>query len=212
VKRPELSFCTALAALSLLSQPVLAQSKLYKWVDNEGIVHYGDHVPPEFANRDRDVLNLQGVTVGFEEGEITAEEQAELARLRAIAAAEQAAREDTARRDRMLLDTYLSVADIEDLRDRRLELIDSQIKVTEFYLSNLHKRLESLEKESTRFAPLNEDEDAPPLPEYLSLDISRTRSSIALYQQRLDQSRSEQGQLRRAFELDIERFRELRGG
>jgi len=190
----------------------LAQSKLYKWVDNEGVVHYGDFVPPEFASRDRDVLNRQGVTVGFEEGEITAEEQAEMARRRAVAAAEQAAREDMARRDRMLLDTYLSVADIEDLRDRRLELIDSQIKVTEFYLGNLRKRLESLEKESARFAPLNEDVDAPPLPEYLSLDISRTKSSITLYQQRLDQSRAEQTQLRRSFELDIERFQELRGG
>lgn len=195
-----------------MSLPSFAQPKLYKWVDNEGVVHYGDHVPPEFASRDRDVLNTQGVTVGFEEGEITAEEQAEIARQRAIAEAEQAAREEMARRDRMLLDTYLSVADIEDLRDRRLELIDSQIKVTEFYLSNLHKRLESLEKESERFAPLSDREDAPPLPEYLSLDLSRTRSSIELYQRRLNQSRAEQHALRRAFELDIERFKELRGG
>jgi len=31
----------------------------------------------------------------------------------------------------MLIQTYIAVADIEDLRNRRLELLESQIKVTE---------------------------------------------------------------------------------
>lgn len=198
-----------LVGLCLIATKLPAQ-KLFKWVDDEGVVHYTDHIPPEFAHHDRDVLNTQGVTVGFEEGEITEEERARYEREQAIAAAEQLARDDAARRDQMLLDTYLSVADIEDLRDRRLELIDSQIRVTEFYLSNLRKRLESLEKERDRMAS-SEDGNGP-VPEYLALDISRTEASIALYEQRLQQSRSDQEDLRHAFNADIERFQELRGG
>ena len=189
-----------------------AAQKLFRWVDNDGVVHYGDRIPPQFANQDRSVLNAQGVTIGFEEGEITAEEQAEIDRLAAIEAEEQRQRAEVARRDRMLLDTYLTTADIEDLRDRRLELIDSQIRVTEFYLGNLRNRLTGLKRDSQRFAPLNDDPGAPPLPEDLALDISRIEASIGLYEQTLDRTRTEQTQLHDAFALDIERFKELKGG
>jgi hypothetical protein len=195
----------------MLCEPVAAQ-KFYRWVDDEGVVHYGDHVPPEFASQDRSLLNDQGVTVGFEEGEITEEERAEIARLAAVEAEEERLREETARRDRILLDTYLSVAEIEDLRDRRLELIDSQIRVTELYLGNLRNRLSALERERHRFAPLSEKDNAPPLPESLLLDISRLEASIGLYEQTLEHSRKEQRRLRESFDVDIERFKELKGG
>lgn len=200
-----------LGLASILLEPVCAQ-KLYRWVDSEGVVHYGDRIPPEYSSQDRTLLNAQGVTIGFEEGEITAEEQAELDRQAALEAAEQRRRDDAARRDKMLLDTYLAVADIEDLRDRRLELIDSQIRVTEFYLGNLRNRLQALARDSRRFAPLSDNPDAPPLPEDLALDISRIEASIGLYEQTLSRTREEQVKLRDAFALDIERFRELKGG
>ena len=42
--------------------------KMYRWVDDQGVVHFGDHVPPEFADTNRQVLNQQGVAVGAESG------------------------------------------------------------------------------------------------------------------------------------------------
>lgn len=202
----------AAVGLSLIAAETAAQQKLYRWVDDEGVVHYGDSVPPEFARHDRSVLNEQGVTVGFEQGEITPEEREAMQRQAALAEAERQRRENASRRDRILLDTYLTVADIEDLRDRRLELIESQIRVTEFYLNNLRRRLAALEKETSTFAPRNDREDAPPVPEYLALDISRAKASIALYEQTLNRTRKEREDLRAAFGLDIERFRVLKGG
>jgi hypothetical protein len=199
------------ASLLLAVNDAFAQ-RLYRWVDNDGVVHYGDRIPPEFANRDRTVLNDQAVTVGFEEGEITPEERAELDRRQAEADAEQLARNNAARRDRMLLETYLTVADIEDLRDRRLELLGSQIKVTELYLTNLRKRLVALEDETAAYAPRDEAEGAEPIPENLALEMSRVVASIALYEQTLERTRREQEALRAAFDLDIIRFRELKGG
>ena len=189
------------------------QPKLYKWTDENGVVHYSDKIPPEYADRDRDVLNDQGVPVGFEEGEITEAERAVPRSAHAAAAeAEQQARAEIARRDRMLLETYLSVADIEDLRDRRLELLESQIKVTELYLANLRKRLVSLQAEASNFKPYTTREDAPQIPENLALDISRTTASISLYEQTLARTRSDQAALRASFDSDIARFRELKGG
>ena len=29
--------------------------KVYTWTDSNGLVHYGDSIPPEYANRDRDL-------------------------------------------------------------------------------------------------------------------------------------------------------------
>jgi hypothetical protein len=185
---------------------------LYRWVDEHGIVHYTDSIPPEHADRDRAILNDQGVRVGFEEGEITDVERAELDLRDAAEAARRQERLEAARRDRMLLETYGSVRDIEDLRNRRLELLESQIKVTELYLANLRKRLATLEDEARRYKPHAERADAPELPENLALDMSRTTASIDLYEQTLARTRVDQERLRSAFEQDIVRFKELKGG
>ena len=198
------------------AQPRNPQSKdgrkLYTWTDDKGVVHYGDSVPPEYANRDRNLLNTQGVRVGFEEGEVTEAERAELAKKKAAADAAAAAQAEIDRHDKMLLQTYITVADIEDLRNRRLELLESQIKVTELYLGNLRKRLVMLQEEATPFKPYNTSPDAPQIPENLALDISRTTSSINNYEKMLSKTRSDQTSLRSSFNDDIARFRQLKGG
>jgi hypothetical protein len=199
-------------AIALPSIGVAQQQKLYKWTDENGVVHYDDTIPPEYANRDRNVLNNQGVHVGFEEGEITPEERVVLNEREAQAEADRKAKAEIARRDRMLLETYISVADIEDLRNRRLELLESQIKLTEVYLGNLRKRLVDLQADAGNFKPYSTREDAPQIPENLALDISRTTASIALYEQTLARTRADQQALRESFNGDIARFRELKGG
>ena len=46
--------------------------RLYRYTDENGVIRYTDKIPPEYADRDRNLLNDQGVRIGFEEGEITA--------------------------------------------------------------------------------------------------------------------------------------------
>jgi hypothetical protein len=187
-------------------------SKLYRWTDDKGVVHYGDSIPPEYAKQDRSVLNSQGVNVGFEQGELTPEQRAEKERKAAEAAQAQAQREEAARRDKTLLATYISVSDIEDLRNRRLELLEGQIKVTELYLTNLRKRLVMLQDEASNYKPYTTRENAPQIPENLATDISRTVASINLYEQTLAHTRSDQETVRNSFDNDIRRFKELKGG
>ncbi|HZF28136.1 MAG TPA: DUF4124 domain-containing protein [Gammaproteobacteria bacterium] len=203
----------ALAALSvpaLCSAQQQSGAKLYRWVDANGEVHYTDSIPPEQSSRDRTLMNNQGVKVGFEEGEITPEERAEINRRKAAADAEERAKAEVQRRDRMLLETYLSVADIEDLRDRRLELLESQIKVTEAYLGNLRKKLEGLQKEAGKFKPYATAENAPSIPENLATEIARTTASITSYEQTLARTRGDQQNLRASFDGDIARFKQLK--
>lgn len=189
-----------------------AGQRIYSWVDENGVLQFGDKVPPEYANKDRDVLNSQGIRVGFEEGEVTAEERVVIAERQAAEEERRRAAAEVARRDRMLLETYLTVQDIEDLRDRRLELLESQITVTERFLTNLRKRLVALQEEASAFKPYTTRPDAPQAPPNLVLDINRTAASIGVYEQTLARTRAGQRSLRTSFDSDVERFKELKGG
>ena len=201
----------ATALLSIGSAQGQHRARTYKWTDEKGVVHYGDAIPPEYANRDRTLLNEHGVPVGTEEGEITPQEREALDAQAAAAEAERKAKEDIARHDRMLLETYISVADIEELRDRRLELLASQIKLTEVYLGNQRGKLVGLEADASEFKPYSTREDAPQMPQNLAQDISQTAKSINSYEQTLANTRAKQEAVRVSFNADIARFRELKG-
>jgi hypothetical protein len=200
----------ALASLSVLASTGYAQ-KLYRWVDENGSVHYSDRVPPDQSRQSRDLLNEQGVTVGSEQGALTDEERVAQERARLEEETARIEAEEAARRDQILLDTYLSVEDIEEIRDRWLELVESQITVTDLYLASQRTKLEELQRKLTVYAPYSERENALPVPENLTLEISRTESSIQTFEQRLKDNRAEQEEIRNNFEADIIRFKELKG-
>ena len=185
------------------------EASVFRWEDENGVMHYGDRVPPEHADRGHDVLNEQGVTVDSVEGVKTPEQKAEEQRREELLAQQRKARDAALLRDKVLLSTYLSVEEIEALRDRRIELVAGQIRVTQIYLDNLRQKLLKLEKEAQRFAPYSSDPDARPIDEKLARELSDTLDSIMLYEQNLARSRREQNQLMAKFDADIDRFREL---
>ncbi len=182
------------------------QKKLYRWVDKNGQVHYGDSVPAEYAEQDRDVLNKQGVAVSREEGTITPEEAA------AKAAADKAARDEQKRklRDRVLIQTYQSVKELEVLRDNRLELVDAQLTIQEQSLSNLRAQRAQIERQAARYAPINNNPEAPPLPDEVAADLERSSSDIVTQEANLVKRREERESIRLNFEADIKRYEELR--
>jgi len=210
MKKHQLLFLSLGALLLGLTQ-ASAQQSLYRWVDADGLVHYGDHVPPIYADQDREILNGHGVAVRRVEGTATEEELAERSRLAALDEAEAEAARARARHDRVLLDTYLSVEEIERLRDQRLDLLDAQVLVTEQYLTNLTQRLIRLEQTAGRFKPYSQEPNARDIPENLQLDIEQTTASIALYEETLGKTRDRVTTLTEAFARDIQRFRELSG-
>ena len=196
----------AAAAGAALAQSSDKQKKLYRWVDKNGQVHYGDSVPAEYAEQDRDVLNKQGVKVGREEGTVTPEEAA------AKAAEEKAAREEQKRklRDRVLLQTYQSVQELEVLRDARLDLVDAQLTIQEQSLSNLRAQRAQIQRMAARYAPANKDPGADPLPDEIAADLERAATDIATQEANLERRRQERESIRQTFEADIKRYQELR--
>src|SRR6202795_407199 len=70
-----------LCAVMLLASPGFAAGAsngrtLYKWVDEQGVTHYGDHIPPEYAAQEQHVINAQGVEISRLEAQKTPEQLA----------------------------------------------------------------------------------------------------------------------------------------
>ena len=177
--------------------------KLYRWVDDKGVVHYGDSIPPEYSKQQRDVLNKQGVQIGTMDAEKSPAQVAEELRLREAV-------KQTLARDEILLRTYLSSEQIEQLRDQRLDLIEGQIKVTTLYLHGRRAKLMELHTQSGHFRPYSSAPDAPPMPDWLAEDLVRTVNNIKLQEDNLQTKRAEQEALREQFHRDIVRFQELK--
>jgi hypothetical protein len=186
-------------------------TELYRWVDDQGTVHFGDSVPPEYSKTDRQVLNERGVMIKELPGEKTAEELEADKRSDAIDDAERRRQLADERRDAVLLSTYLSIAEIEALRNRRKELLDGQIRVTEVYLLNLREKLLQLQKDASRFQPYNSDPNAPPIHDWLAKELADTLDSILDYQQTLADTQKQKGEMVAKFDADIERFKTLKG-
>lgn len=192
-----------LVAGSAASWAAQSSKPLYKWVDEKGIVHYGDSIPPQYAKQERRVLNEQGVEVGRLEAERSDAQRAEDdAHRRAIAGARE--------RDKILLTTYMSEKQIEELRDQRLDLIQGQITVANQYLDTLNARLEKLHTQAQFFRPYSSNDGAKPMPDALAEDLVRTVKEIRVQERNLATKHEEQRALRAQFQTDIDRFRELK--
>jgi Domain of unknown function (DUF4124) len=176
---------------------------LYKWVDSEGVTHYGDHIPPEYASQEQHVMSSRGIEIDRLEAQKTPEQMA----------AEEAKKLDAQQRenrDRNLLNTYVSVQEIERLRDQRLALLTDQIKVTNQFLETLNGRMKKLRTESMLFKPYNPDPRAATMPDQVAEDLVRLVTDIHTQEQNLRQKHGEESTMSIQFESDIDRFKELK--
>jgi len=176
---------------------------LYKWVDSDGVTHYGDRVPPEYATKEQHVINSRGVEISKLDAQRTPEQLAADEQKRLDA-------EQRENRDKNLLSTYVSVQEIERLRDQRLTLLADQIKVTNQFLETLDGRMKKLRVDSMRFKPYSSDPHAPSMPDQFAEDLVRLSTDIHTQEQNLRQKRSEEATMSIQFESDIDRFKELK--
>ncbi len=205
------TFAIICLTMGFASGAASAADRMYRWVDENGVVHFGDRVPPQYAKVDRQVLNESGVQVEAVEGAKTDEELAAEEREAAKQATAQTEAAAAEERDQILITTYASVEEIEALRDRRMELVGGQIRVTELYLEDLRDKLARLQEEAERFRPYSSEPDARHMPDNLAREMSETLDSIILYEQTLTESRTQQDEMVAKFAADIDRFKELKG-
>lgn len=190
------------AALAANPSGAGGNSKTYRWVDEKGITHYGDSIPPEYAQGDAAELNSRGVPLKEFPARLTPAEQAA-----ALKRDEDAAK--IKQHDNFLLTTYTSARDIEQLRDERLAQLEGQIVASRGYIDSVGARLNSLRARASNFKPYSSNPSARHLPDALAAEIVQTLNEARSQADTLAERQKEQKELRITFQADIDRYRAL---
>ncbi|MGH8278224.1 MAG: DUF4124 domain-containing protein [Gammaproteobacteria bacterium] len=206
--KTRLLFTLATAALAMVvAAGALAQStgpKLYKWVDQQGVVHYGSSVPPQYADQKLEVLNSQGVTVKTVEAAKTPEQLAKEKTQKKVSAQETEQQQKQRTTDQMLLDTYTSVGDIEQDRNTRRKAMDAQIGVTNNAIASLESSLKGYRQEQATLGRKHQ-----PIPVSLKKDLASTEQQLDADHKLLGTQLQQRQAMEELFNAYVKRFKEL---
>lgn len=186
------------AVLALFS--LNAEAKLYKWVDNNGTTHYGETIPPEYANRDTQTLEKGRVkerTDGFDTQK-AAESKEDPEVLKAM--------KEKQRRDNALLNTYSNEKEIDLARDRNLLQVEARVNSYTTLLKSAESTLADLHKERDEATKKKKALQAS-----LLSDIAEAEALVAKRKKELETSRQEMADVKAKYEADKQRYRELKG-
>jgi chromosome segregation ATPase len=190
----------AAAALCAAMISLNAEAKLYKWVDKSGVTHYGETIPPEYANSDTKTLDkgrLSDRKDGFDKAkQEESKVDPEIAR---------AARE-ARRRDEALLNTYSNEKEIDLSRDRNLLQVEARVNSYTTMLKSAKESLEGLYKERDELTKQNRK-----IPQSLTEDITDGEALVAKRQKELDTNTKQMDEVKAKYEADKRRYRELKG-
>lgn len=181
------------------------QARIVCWTNSDGVRECGDSVPPEYSQQGHKEFSEQGIIVDETEAAMTDTELEELKRITAEKAEQKRREEVQKRRDRMLLDTFASVEDIELARDRKISAIDSSISLAERRINKLRQEKDRLITKAAGF-----ERQGKEIPEYIAEDINRVDRQITANNEFIADKREEQEVVRARHDLDIKRYNEIR--
>lgn len=194
----------ALVAAATLGWPQAAAAATYKWVDDKGVVHYSDKVPPEAVTKGSQELSKEGIPLRKTEPVPTPEQrrarEAEEERKRALARQQ----DEAERRDRALLASYTSEREIDLSRQRALATIEAVIESATHYSEQLIKRRAQVEQQRAGYRD-------KPVPAVLEREYEGLNAELAKQTELLQQKRAERTATANRYDADRARWRELSG-
>jgi hypothetical protein len=175
------------------------EAKLFKWVDNEGVTHYGETIPPEYANKD---------AVKLEKGRIEKREDRSATQKAAVKdPAAEKARIEAERHDNALINTYSSEKEIDLARDRNLQQVEARTGSFTTLLKSAQENQVALQKEAEGLT-----KQGRKIPKSLEEDLVEAQSRVDKMQTDLNNSLKESEAVKARYEADKVRYRELKSG
>jgi hypothetical protein len=209
MKLPTISLIAILTAIAVaaLASSALQAGSIKKWVDEDGVTHYGTAVPPEYVDKEHVELNERGIELKRHDRAPTAEEIEQQEALAELRAEQQKLLEEQQARDRILLNLYRNEDDLIMARDGKIAQIDSQNQVTHKEIRRLKARLSEFQA-----AAANAERTGRTLNPKQQANLERTRRSIERsYAMILAREDEKQATIER-YNYDLQRFRTLRKG
>lgn len=202
----------SLVALSLVALMSLCASafaggdaKLFRWVDENGVVHYTDQIPPAQVDKGHSELSDKGVRVGVVPPAQSVEEiqrERELERLRAQ---QDRLVEQQKAADRVLLRTYRSVDDLVMAREGKIAAIDVVINVSR---GNIRRQQDWLRNLRAEAADL--ERAGKPVPAHVTEAIAKSERYIRESYATIVNREQQKEMILADFDRDLRRFRQLK--
>jgi hypothetical protein len=195
------------ASLLLVFLTATAQELIYRWVDEDGKVHYNSTLPPEYANRPHQILQ-NGIVIRSIEDPTQPEPVQQAAEAQENAVPDHVReREKRVRADRLLVLKYRSEAEIHEAMEVEVGNLDYDARLIERSRLSVEDSLISQISEAA-------DRQRAGLPADPGTD-----DEIAQLRERLRQSAiaseklsAREAQIRQLFMSELERYRYLTGG
>lgn len=181
-----------------------AAATLYRWVDDEGVVHYSDRVPPSEIQRGRTEISNTGVRLETVPPAKTPEERARERELERARAERQRLIDAQAAADARLLRTYHSVDDIHLARSTKLASIDAAIEVTRSLIRLYQGRLVNLYGEAGDM-----ERAGKAVPEDLRARIASAETMIRNAYTKILEHERQRREVHAGFERDLARYQRL---
>lgn len=179
----------------------LAQAGMYRWVDSNGRVQYGDTLPASYQKSGAAELNKQGQVI--KRTTSAAEREAE-----AVAKVEQArlkrATDAQARLDRALTSTYTTEAEIDLARDRALAHHKLAIQGAEIRAKAVMANLKELQTRADKIKQAKR-----PVPPNLRAQLAQTEKESLELRHTVLQNEEAIIKVREKYEADKQRFKVL---
>jgi hypothetical protein len=183
----------------------VVHAEFYRWVDDSGTIHYSDSLPPTESQKKQDLLNETGRVVKTIPAPKTVGELEEAERLAKLEEIKQQKIIKSKHRDRVLMAMYLTVEDIELVRDERIETVESAIKITKLRKNKFTKKLEELDTSEQKFKA--NGNNAPP---WLVKSRAHYQEQLANVKDILAIKEREKLVIKKRFAGDINRYLELK--
>ena len=179
-------------------------AEFFRWVDDEGTIHYSDRMPPSQSQRKQDKLNESGRVVESIPAPKTVGELQEEARLAKLEEKQNKIQKEMEKHDRMLVAMYTSVEDIEFVRNERISTVDSAIEITKHRKRKFIKKLKDLDASEERFNASGKE--APP---WLLKSRAHYQEQLTNVDEIIEIKLKEKKGINKRFARDINRFLEL---
>ncbi|MES9883927.1 MAG: DUF4124 domain-containing protein [Sedimenticola sp.] len=196
----------ALSALLLVTcAGMVDAARMYRWVDEQGKVHYSDHVPTEHSRSARSQLNERGLEVERTEAAKSAQEIARESELEKLRQEQQVLIERQRSKDMVLLRTFRTEDDILMARNGKLTAIDTMILIIRSNIRNMKERLTGIQQSA---ADLELQGRKPS--KNLVKDIESTRLQLKESYASIIIKEEEKERIRNDYARDLTRFRNLK--
>lgn len=178
-----------------------AGAATYKWTDEDGKVHYSDKAPPE-APKGAAVLDKQGRQVKKIEAPLSPEAVKAKAEEDERQKAAAKARDDQARKDRALMQSYTSENEIDLARQRAVSTLEAQIASAQSFSETLQKQQKAIAAKKQAYA-------GKPVPVELERESASVEEELSRQNILIRQKSDEMTMVAEKYDTIKQRWREI---